>query len=116
MKDLRGIYPALPTPMLADGAVNYAVREQLVDYEIAQGIDGLYVGGSTAESFLLTEEERMKIAETVLRRADGLWAYQLAVVVDDAAQGVTHVGVYVPQAAGVAPAGSEDVGPAGETS
>ena len=71
MKDLRGIYPALPTPMLADGAVNYAGLERLVDFEIAQGVDGLYVGGSTAESFLLTEEERMKIAETVLRRADG---------------------------------------------
>ena len=71
MKDLRGIYPALPTPMLADGAVNYAGLERLVDYEISQGVDGLYVGGSTAESFLLTEEERMKIAETVLRRADG---------------------------------------------
>ena len=27
----------------------------------------------------------------MLRRADGLWAYQLAVVVDDAAQGVTDV-------------------------
>ena len=27
----------------------------------------------------------------VLKRADGLWAYQLAVVVDDASQGVTHV-------------------------
>ncbi|KNZ33071.1 MAG: glutamyl-tRNA synthetase [Methylibium sp. NZG] len=27
----------------------------------------------------------------VLRRADGLWAYQLAVVVDDAEQAVTHV-------------------------
>lgn len=71
MKDLRGIYPALPTPMLADGAVNYGGLERLVDYEISQGVDGLYVGGSTAESFLLTEEERMKIAEIVLRRADG---------------------------------------------
>lgn len=31
------------------------------------------------------------VGDFVLKRADGIWAYQLAVVVDDAAQQVTHI-------------------------
>lgn len=39
----------------------------------------------------LCQNLHQDIGDFVLKRADGLYAYQLAVVVDDAAQGVTHI-------------------------
>ena len=39
----------------------------------------------------LSQNVQEEVGDFVLKRADGMWAYQLAVVVDDAAQGITHV-------------------------
>jgi glutamyl-Q tRNA(Asp) synthetase len=38
-----------------------------------------------------TQDLHMQVSDFVLRRADSLFTYQLAVVVDDAAQGISHV-------------------------
>ncbi|MFC0677828.1 tRNA glutamyl-Q(34) synthetase GluQRS [Lysobacter korlensis] len=53
--------------------------------------DGSVIGFHDALQGFQQQDVAASVGDFVLRRADGLWAYQLAVVVDDAAQQVTDV-------------------------
>ena len=67
----HGAYAALVTPYTQDNQVNYNELQRLVRYLIDNGIDGFYVGGSTAEAFLLENEERKKVLEAVVEANNG---------------------------------------------
>lgn len=53
--------------------------------------DGTVVGFDDAVHGRFEQDVAAEAGDAVLLRADGCWAYQLAVVVDDAEQGITHV-------------------------
>lgn len=46
---LRGVMAALLTPFTQQQALDKESLRRLVQFNIAQGIDGLYVGGSTGK-------------------------------------------------------------------
>jgi 4-hydroxy-tetrahydrodipicolinate synthase len=68
----RGTYTVLVTPFTPDGAaVDLKALERLVEFQIAEGIDGLIPLGSTGEFLSVSREERTAITETVIRSAAG---------------------------------------------
>jgi N-acetylneuraminate lyase len=60
---LKGVWPALLTPMNEAGRPDIAQLEKWLDLLITQGMDGLYLLGSTGQGFLLGETERKKVTE-----------------------------------------------------
>ena len=58
---LGGIFSALVTPFKPDGALNLDRLAPLAEFELAQGLHGFYVGGSTGEAFLQTAVERKAV-------------------------------------------------------
>lgn len=71
-RPFRGTYTVLITPFTADGAaVDLEALERLVEFQIAEGIDGLIPLGSTGEFLSVSRDERTAITETVVRTAAG---------------------------------------------
>ncbi len=85
--DGAAIYPGTCRNGLADGKSARALRlrvPEVGEQNETITFDDRWLG--TVTQHLATE-----VGDFVLKRADGFWAYQIAVVVDDADQGITHV-------------------------
>lgn len=67
-----GIFPALMTAFDGDSGIDTYSIARLVEKLRADGVNGLYVGGSSAEMILCSTEERRKILEGVMSASDGL--------------------------------------------
>ena len=67
----RGVTTALVTPFTADGQIDEARLRELVDWQIAEGIDGLLAAGTTGESATLSHEEHHRVMEIVVDQAAG---------------------------------------------
>jgi 4-hydroxy-tetrahydrodipicolinate synthase len=68
---IRGSIVALVTPMLDDGAVDYAALRTLIDWHIAEGTDCIGVVGTTGESPTVNVEEHCEIIRVSLEQCAG---------------------------------------------
>lgn len=66
-----GLWPAMFTPVDAHGNPALDELEKLTALLIEQGLDGLYVLGSTGQGVLFTESQRKRVAERVVQVTAG---------------------------------------------
>ena len=67
---MKGIYSALMVPYNEDGSINEKGLREIVRYNIDKmKVDGLYVGGSTGENFMISTEEKKRIFEIAIDEA-----------------------------------------------
>ena len=71
MKKYEGIIPAFYACYDKDGSINTEAVRELTRWFIGQGVQGLYVGGSSGECIYQGKEERKIVLENVMAEAKG---------------------------------------------
>ena len=66
---LRGVWPAMLTPFNEDMSIDWHGVDSLVEWYIEAGVTGLFAVGQSGEMFALDDEERLKLASHVVKRA-----------------------------------------------
>lgn len=78
--EMHGAYSAIFTPFDQSGQVNFEMLSAITEYQLAKGIQGFFVTGSTGEGLLLSYDERLAVIKHVVQ------------VASDRATVIAHVG------------------------
>lgn len=68
---LTGSIVALVTPFTEQGNVDYAAFENLINWHVEQGSDGLVIMGTTGESATMSHDEHVMVVSAACELADG---------------------------------------------
>lgn len=68
---MRGSLVAIVTPMSADGSLDLASWDRLLEFHMAEGSDGIVIAGTTGESPTLTLEEVEELTRRAVARCGG---------------------------------------------
>lgn len=68
---IEGSIVALVTPMHADGTIDWARLDELVDWHVEAGTDAIGAVGTTGESPTLSVEEHLAVIEAAVKRTAG---------------------------------------------
>lgn len=69
-KDLSGVFTALITPFLK-GEIDWVSLKKILQFQVAGGVSGFVVSGTTAESPTLSREEKRQLFEFVKSETGG---------------------------------------------
>lgn len=68
---LRGIFPAIPTPVKADDTIDVQATQALMAYLLKHGIDGVVPLGGTGEYGALARDERVRMVGACVEATAG---------------------------------------------
>ncbi len=71
MEKLKGLGVAMVTPFKADKSIDFTALKKLTNFLIDNGVDYLVVQGTTGESPVLSDAEKLTILETVIAENNG---------------------------------------------
>ncbi|MDR0388471.1 MAG: 4-hydroxy-tetrahydrodipicolinate synthase [Spirochaetaceae bacterium] len=94
MKELRGAFTALITPMKESGAVDYDGWRRLINFQIEEGIDGLVPLGTTGETPTLDEAEEEELLKIAVEEVRG----RVPIIAGAGSNSTKHMVLYVKRA------------------